>query len=423
MISWVRAHRNLLIAQAVAVLALVLLWTGLQGIWRENQNFDYTTYYEPVARRLLAGVGFREPSGAPAAFYPPGFSLYLAGIFGVAQAIGISEQLALRSAILLCTVVSVSLLYAAVKLIFDEPTAFIAALLWATYPFFLWLGKQPNSETPFMVFFLAAIYTLVRTCLAPRPAWTWAAFTGVFVGLASLVRPIAVVYALVCCIGLWLMARSVSRPARVLLVLCLVAGNVAAVLPWEAWVYAQDGERILLDRNSGWSLIDGMTFALHPRASGVQLEVGPDVRDLMEKADRNRDQVSSVGALVRFLASEARQRPLAVARLMFLKARRAWYGTNAQWLESGTAAVQIVYLALAVAGLVLLIRSGDAVRRGFAAFAVATVLYFWGMAVLVLPLLRYMIPAMSLLMVLIAVLCRWVANRMRAPAETPAPRR
>ncbi len=411
MIRWLNVHRNLLIVQAVAMLALALLWTGLQGIWRENQNFDYSTYYEPVARRLLAGGGFREPSGAPAAFYPPGFSLYLAAIFGAAHATGIPEEPALRVAILICTLLSVSLLYAAVKLIFDEQTAVIAALLWATYPFSLWLGKQPNSETPFMVFFLAGIYALVRTCREPKPSWTWAALTGVCVGLAALVRPIAVVYALICCCGLWLMARGISSRSRVALMLCLVAGNVAAVLPWEAWVYAQDGERILLDRNSGWSLIDGMTFALHPRASGVQLEVSPDVRDLMEEADRNRGQISSVGGLVRFLATEARQRPLAVARLLLLKARRAWFGTNAQWLETGTAWVQVVYLVLAVAGLVLLFRSQDTVERGFAAFTVATIVYFWGMAILVLPLLRYMIPAMSLLMVAIAVLCRRVATR------------
>lgn len=411
MISWIKARRELLIVQVVAALALVLLWAGLRDKWRENQNTDYFTYYAPVAHRLLAGGGFREPGGAPAAFYPPGFSLFLAAAFGTADLTRIPEEIVLNAFILLCTILCVTLVYAIARAVSSKPIALVSGLLWATYPFFLWLEKQPNSETPFMVLFLAGVYALLRVCRASRPSWGWAVLTGVFIGVASLVRPIAVVYVAVCCAGLFLMARQFTVRARMLLALCMVGANVFAILPWELWVYVDDGERILLDRNAGWSVLDGMTFALHPAASGVPLATSPDIRYLMMKAEQDHHLADSVGAMVRFLASESRQHPLAVAHLLLFKAERAWYGTNARWLETWTARIQMIYLAAAAGGLMLLGRRESAAQRGLAVFIVVTVIYFWVMAILVLPLLRYLIPAMSLLMLPIAALAWSIATR------------
>jgi 4-amino-4-deoxy-L-arabinose transferase-like glycosyltransferase len=406
-----RRVRDLAVLAAVLAAALTALWIGLPGQWRENQNFDYTTYYEPVARRLLAGGGFREPSGAPAAHYPPGFSLLLAAVFGLAGWTGAGEDLVFKVFVLLCDLASVALVYLIAERAGGRKLGLAAGLLWATYPFFLWLSKQPNSETPFLVLLLLASYLFLRLATGDL-RYVTALGAGVAAGMASLIRPSAVGYGALLAGLLLFLLKEVPVARRSALALVLAAGNLAAVAPWELWVYSADGEKIVLGRNVANSLKDGMTFAMTAKASGKPLPVGDDIRGLMQRAYADPSSTRSVPAVARFLAGEVKVRPLTVVRFLWLKARRAWFGTHGQWLETPIACIQIVYLSAACAGLVFLWRSGEPARKRFAVLAIAASLYFWGLTVLVLPLLRYMIGAMALLVVADAVVALESLHRL-----------
>lgn len=412
-----RHRRDVVLLNAVMLAATLLFWVFLPDRWEKDQNYDYLTYYQPVAQRLLNGAGLREASGAPATHYPPGYSILLAGVFGAAKITGVSQVAALSCFILICSALSVMLVYAIALSVFGGRIALVSGLLWATYPFFLWLSKQPNSETPFLVFFLATIYSFVAFWPEHvRPEWP-AVRTGILAGLTSLVRPASILLSFILAALLVYGRRDLRFSRRAIAALLLLAGNVAAVMPWEIWVWQQKGRWILLSQGSPVGLIEGMNFALGARGSGVPLRISPNIRELMTEASAHPERISTIGGVVRFLLEKARHDPATVLEFLLFKARRAWYGTQAQWLESWTAAIQALYLCIILAGAVIALR-----WRGppfhYALLALLCTGYIWAMSLVVVPLLRYMIPAMSLLMVLAAV----CINRLLEKAASPARR-
>ncbi len=125
-----------------------VFWSVLPGEFRENQSSDYLGTCEPVARSIVAGRGITI-DGEIAVRYPPGFSVLLAGLFRTAAALGVAGGTMLLAFRLLCVGLSVVLVYGLARLVWSPGLALIPALAWMTYPFFLWLTKQPNSEVPF----------------------------------------------------------------------------------------------------------------------------------------------------------------------------------------------------------------------------------------------------------------------------------
>ncbi|MGH9662989.1 MAG: hypothetical protein ACRD9L_01020, partial [Bryobacteraceae bacterium] len=193
----------------------------------------------------------------------------------------------------------------------------------------------------------------------------------------------------------------------------LLVGNVAAVMPWGVWVWQEKGRWVLLSEGSPVGLIEGMNFALQPHGSGVPLRISPNIRKLMSEADAHHERISTIGGVVRFLLEKARHDPSTVLQFLLFKARRAWYGTQAQWLENWTAAIQMVYLSAILAGAALALRRRGPPRH-YALLAILCSGYIWAMSLVVVPLLRYMMPAMSLLLVLAAVFLAWLRERVQS---------
>jgi hypothetical protein len=83
-----------------------------------------------------------------------------------------------------------------------------------------------------------------------------------------------------------------------------------------------------------------------------------------------------------------------------MKLVRAWYGTDSQRMERYILLIQAVYLALlGWAAWMAWWKGGE--KRRLAIIVLAVVATFWAMSVLALPLVRYMVPAIGLLFVLL----------------------
>jgi hypothetical protein len=100
------------------------------------------------------------------------------------------------------------------------------------------------------------------------------------------------------------------------------------------------------------------------------------------------------------MGEELRTDPVAMAKLLAIKVMRSWYGTDSGRYELEIMLLQVPYLVLVLWGTLGSLRS-DPVRRNFAVCIWVVVLYLWGMTVVVYSMLRYMMPAMGLLFVLI----------------------
>lgn len=411
--------RDWLLVLGLFVMTLLVsaaFWAVLPGEYRENQSSDYLLNYEPVARAIAAGQGITQ-DGAIAMRYPPGFAIVLAATFRLGDALGVGDAAMLVALRLLCAGLSVVLVYGLARLVWSPGLALLPALAWMTYPFFLWLTKQPNSEVPFIPVLYAGIYLFWRAALRGyRGTRAWAHYlgAGALLGAAMLIRPAAIGLSLVAAIILMAVVIAPVR-SRLAYAALVILGSILVILPWEAAVYAETGEIIPLSSGGAMTIHDGLTFLAVPKEYRREVAVPGDVADLMWTIHERRDETATTGGVLRVIGEEARAAPSAFAKLMGIKAARSWYGIDSRILEMPTIALQLVYLALIGWGSVYAWRAGGALRR-LTAGNLFIVLYFWGMTLLVVPLLRYMAPVMGLLLIALPGVYLSLAARRARPA-------
>lgn len=401
----------------LSVAATLLFWAVLPPRLSENENRDYFAFYLPVAERILAGHGPTLPGGSPATRYPPGYPLFLAASFGIARSVGISAEAVRRVLTVSAVGVTAVLLHSASSRIWGRRAALSTALLWSTYPFALWLTKQPNSEVPFLVLFFGAWALFWKALLERSRSGPLYAVVGVLLGLAMLVRPIALGAGLVLGAVLWLTRSEWTRSTRLALIAILLGGNILPILPWEAWVWSRTGQIIPLSAGGLPSVLDGLTFAVDRKDFRQGVRVPADVEDLMREIRGRGGRIASAGDVVSLVWRGLRIRPVAVVKLIAIKLARSWYATNSERFEGATLAVQILYAAVILAGIAAAWWRGGPGRE----MAIGVLLmtsYFWAMTVSTLSLLRYMVPAMGLLFIPVSALFAR-ANGL-VPVDTPS---
>jgi 4-amino-4-deoxy-L-arabinose transferase-like glycosyltransferase len=314
--------------------------------------------------------------------------------------VGAGESSALLVLTLACAASSAALVFLLARLLGGARFALLAALGWMTYPLALWSSKQPNSENPFMVIFLGALLVLWRALL--RPPYTRLPFlaSGLLIGYAMLVRPAAIGLGLVLALMIWFACPEAPRRLRARLIAVFLLGNLVAVLPWELFVLARTGQLIPLSANGVAGIRDGLTFAVAPKSYRLGQPVPPDVEQVMRGFLAQHDQLQTPGDLIRAIGAAFREHPVAMLKFYAIKALRSWYGTDSGRFETALAFLQIVYLAVIARGTRRLYL-GDAMARRMVLSFWGIAFYFWLMTILVLSIVRYMLPAIGLLLVLL----------------------
>ncbi len=383
----------------VSILVTVVFLRVLPSSFRLNEQSDYHAFYEPVARSILAGRGLSRGYENPATEYPPGYPLVLAGVFWLTHRLNVSEEVGLSTlAVLGVALVSVFVFLLA-RIIWGPLSALVSSLIWMTYPFALWLTKQPNTEIPFMVAFYGGLFLFWYALLRRTRAWPIYFACGLLFGVAMLVRPIAIGIGVVMGIVVWFVVRELTAPSRLVLITMLLLGNLVAVLPWEGWVYFKTGKVILLGTVGVNGMRDGLTFGIN-KDYREGSNVPANVQAVMDDIHSHLDEIVTFRDLASTVAKEFRARPLAVAELLSLKAARCWYGTDSGRREWPILLIQAAYLATILSCARKLWRQGG-IYRQFLVSVCPIVIYFWGMTFLALSILRYMVPVMGLLFILI----------------------
>lgn len=408
--------RDLTVAAGLFFLAMVIsavFWSLLPGEFRGNQSTDYLNHYEPVARSIAAGRGITL-DGVIATRYPPGFSVLLAIVFRLSEWLNVPEGLVLLVFRLVCAGLSVVFIYALARLIWSPNLALIPALAWLTYPFALWLNKQPNSEVPFIPLLYAVMFAFWLALLRKPRAWWLYLLAGVLAGGAMLIRPAAIGLSIIMAVlALFLVKPGVTVRSRLLAAALILTGNILVVLPWQIAVFNQTQAIIPLGTGGTVTIQDGLTFLAVPKDYRREVKIPEDVADLMWTFQERRPEMISAGQALAVIIEEARQAPGAFTKLMLIKITRSWYGIDSRQFELPTIFLQIIYLSFILWGSWYAWRWGGDRRRMIAGNWIV-VLYFWAMTILVIPLFRYMLPVMGLLMVALPGV--WLSIRARSSA-------
>ena len=388
------------ISGAVAVLSHIIFLILLPPAWQRNQSTDYSGYYEPVAQKLASGGGLFLGS-KPAIVYPCGIPIMYAVTFRLADAFGITKTTALRileATLLTMTSITVSLL---ALLILSWRTALIASVLWSMYPFHLWLTKQPDSTSAFSLLLLLGAFVIVRWLDEGRHSAKYGCFVGFALGLAALIKPIAIALPAVVA-GLACFRVAPCRPRqRILFASCVVIAYLILLSPWELWARKVSGQWIPLGTNGPNVLIDGLTFGTVRNVKPVWLP--PKVRALTQDAVAHYQQLKTTGSLAKFIVTKTGEEPIVVAQLFLIKAARSWYGSESHAFEKWILLIQLLYLPFVIFGARELWK-GDRHHRNFLLVVTVITLYFWSLITFTaLPDLRYLVPTVSLIMIVAAV--------------------
>jgi len=380
-------------------LGVVCLWLIFQpSFFAANTSFAaLAPDYAPQVRSLLAGEGFGSFR------YPPVFPLVLAGLELMSEITGLEDRW-LGAIFFLTFAVSGSvLIFLLGERLWGPRWALFCVALWLVYPVFWRLWLQPLSEAPFVVLLLGAFLLFLRS-MEPGPVvgTRRLLLTGLVLGLAMLTRPSGIGLPLV--FGLYLLIRKGSEPLRRRLssASLLLVGTLVAILPWEAHVWRSTDEIIPVSTEGVAAVLDGLTYAVDP-SENRPVWVPEDVRDLQwEIHAMSYRELDSIGSIARFLLEKMKETPSAVLQLVAIKAARAWYGTDSGVLDKWLLLFQIPVVTGFFVGVVRTWRRKSTREAG--ALIALTMLYFWLITTAALSIVRYMVPALALMVVTLPAL-------------------
>jgi len=262
---------------------------------------------------------------------------------------------------------------------------------------------------PFAALLFGAVAVFVPLLVQRRPAAGRAVTCGVLLGLATLVRSIALGLGGVLAAVLVAAGRG-PRARRGAVAVCLVAANVATLAPWVAWATVRTGVFVPVSTGGPPSVRDGLTFAVRTKGYRAAVDVPPGVRALMTRIEGRAAELRSTGGIARVVAEEVARRPAAGVHLLAWKLVRSWYATDSGRGERVALAVHLALLPLVVAAT-RRAALGRRAERALALTAWAVAVYCWMMTVVVLSIVRYLVPAVGVLLALVPVL--WPAARGR----------
>ncbi len=194
-----RTRRETLALLGVMALALAtrLWWLLAHAPGVIGGTHDEAGYVE-MARQLIARGVYGYYSTSPNAYTVPGYSLFVTGVFKLADAFGAGpagELIALRVAQLLLGLAAVWLVYELGRRVANTRVGLVAAAVAAIYPSSLMAQGRILTESLFAALLLA--WLLVALTLRERRTWRWHALAGALLAVLVLVRPTAALLGLV----------------------------------------------------------------------------------------------------------------------------------------------------------------------------------------------------------------------------------
>lgn len=238
--AWVQVVAGIRPSIVIALVAFVLYLTPATRVVQLNPD---VVEYVDVARRLLAGEGFKLGIKAyhiggtdvlhnGLAERPPLFPLMVAGVLGLG--LDLRAVQVLNAAL---TAVSVALVAEIGLALFGRAVGAAAGMLAAISPVVLARMILPMSEAVTIALVLMAVWLVVR---APEPARrSDYLLAGLALGLGYLARPTVAALALAICPGIVLAAR--DRKSALKGVGWLVAGVLVFVVPMSLYSLATQG--------------------------------------------------------------------------------------------------------------------------------------------------------------------------------------
>ncbi len=199
-------------------------------------------------------------------------------------------------------------------------------------------------------------------------------FSGLVFSLATLNRPISIFIPVVFVVVIFFFHFHFTK-AKLRLMAIFLLGYLLLIIPWQIYATSSAKHFFIIESGASESVKVGLTFIFEPSEKVENPPVSSTMRAYMERIEW--EDLGSGGQIVRFFIREL-------------------------WYEKQILLIQLPYLVLAVFGVFFAIKRYQNTRLSIA-LLLGIIAYFWAFAIVVLSIMRYMIPAMGLLMAFCAV--------------------
>jgi 4-amino-4-deoxy-L-arabinose transferase-like glycosyltransferase len=356
--------REVLIALAVIVLVGLALRVNSALEPLDVRPGSDSAVYASVAEQLYEHQRFALPGSASPYDWSPGAPLLYSAIY---YATGGVHPGAVRLFVALLGALTIVLVYLIGRRLAGPLAGLVGAGLLAIYPVQIFFTGKLMSEPLATLTLAGAVLSFMWASDRGRSRWAWAA-PGVLLGLTAFARPEYLVFVVVfALLALW-------RRGLVAAVI-LAAAFALPVLPWTVHVSSVEGRFVPISTGGGKALFIGTYLpgnGLHLDVKRVliarymgkedvsvselsRISMTPLLNRVAEKyPDLPRDAaLQKIGRenAVHYLTHQ----PLDFAWMIAGKMWHMWHGSGAAGRSTLGTVLQVVALALALAGIVLLI--------------------------------------------------------------------
>lgn len=203
--------------------------------------------YDGFATRLTQGLGYVTENGIRTAYWPVGYPLFLSFLYRI---FGYSLTIAKISSVIL-SLATVSLTFLLGKHCLSEKAGKIAALIVALLPVQIFYANLLSSENLFTPVLLLLIYFLIK----PKEKLFAFLIIGIFSGIASLIRPVALSLPVIFLIYFLINKKKTMEIIKHFSL--ILAGIIIILLPWMIRNYCVFKEVIPVSTNGGVNFFIG----------------------------------------------------------------------------------------------------------------------------------------------------------------------
>lgn len=355
---------------------------------------DAVLYVSTAEHLLDHGIYGGRPS-TPSALVPPGYPLFVAGVFALSG----RSLMAVRLAQIVIGVLAVWLTYLAARNAFSARVGLGSALICAVYPPFVVYVAPYLTEALYIPLFALYLVFLVRSL--KEPSATRAALAGVGFGLTMLTKETLIAFPFTLPLALWWAGFDFREALRYLIVFAAVV--LLVLSPWLARNYLTFGHVFYTSRTAYIQYELTGTGYLAARFEDEVEERERPVRESDDKYEyyQRYGRTSDLWDL-RF----AMNQPGTYLHYLFNRLVEFWLHPNGLWSLPEFFAIRAVYIAahggmlgLAIWKMVVNLRRRDTVTGGL----VLVLLYVTGVGVFLRrPLPRYNLPFLPIMFIFAA---------------------
>lgn len=221
-----------------------------------GKGYVYNTNSPRILYKDILISGIPQKDGyISSSWRPPLYPLFMGVIFRFTS----DNIRAVKIAQVFVSSVTVMLFFLLGLLIFNYKVGIISALIASLYPFLIFFSVDITTETLFLfLFLLIAIMALVS--FPKRYVWIQMLSVGVLIGLASLCRPIGLIYPFL--IAIWIFFLHKGAKIYIRRILLMLGGFLLVLSPWTIRNYKVHKAFVPVSTHGGMSLWTGNNWEL-----------------------------------------------------------------------------------------------------------------------------------------------------------------